>query len=443
MSKETFFGGNQRISDNTGLTFKTGGTGRHINLESSTGDIIVQTTDAGLVLPKAPLAAAYGGTGFTNPGPTGNLIQSNGAGQLIAHGGPLGTGAIAIGGGDGYWDSSPLPANGNQQVLVWTGSALVWGPYGNNPSPPSSVTTATGTYIPTVLANCQFTDAAQTNPNYASGGISPQYGTPQSGNWSSTQETVNGITLYRVQVNAYIVITDWAGSVPQLNSFTVSLPFANQFDNYYGVLIVQNGGGQLTVPIYAMSGQQYIAGFNFNTWVPSHNDWWKFSFTYYTPTNPNNPPPPVVHNRGTYLPVIYGNAPVFEQGAVGRYPNYIGNADLTNPTYGYQYGNWVSLPVTVDGILLYKVKVNVSVNITAWNGFFSNLDNIIITLPFPNHYDNEFGQVSWSNSGGQIQPFFYSNSGQSNVVATNNGEWDPGSTVYTFTLIYFTSTVPT
>lgn len=146
--------------------------------------------------------------------------------------------------------------------------------------------------------------------------------------------------------------------------------------------------------------------------------------------------------RGTYLPTIIGNGTLESSPPAGRYPNYV-SGGLTAPTYGYQYGNWVSTPVNVDGNTLYEVKVNVSISVSAWNGFFTELANVVIYLPFTNYYDNEMCLVNYSNSGGQITPRGYSNSGTNYVVGQNNAVWNPNpSDVYTISFTYFTLTPP-
>lgn len=256
--------------------------GTEIDL-SIAGTIQATVTSSGLSLPAHALPVGSGGTGFTNPGSQGNLVQSNGSGGLIVHGGPLGTGAIAIGGGDGYWDSSPLPSLAST-VLYWDGSGLVWTTIGS--------ATIHGTWTPTLLVNPAFNSGGGTlsyfdRPNYLSGGNTANYHI-QRGNWTSKAINVGGSTLYEVNVNALLVVTSYNGTTPSVTSFTISLPFANAYDDMSTLLGLQNTNGQISIPSYSMNGQSYIAGFNWNTWNPIVNtdDLWQFNMTYYTTTAP-------------------------------------------------------------------------------------------------------------------------------------------------------------
>jgi len=287
MSKETFFGGNQRISDNTGLTFKTGGAGRNINLESNTGAVILKTTDSGIVLPTAPLAASSGGTGFSQPGPKSAIVQSDGNGGLVAKGDGLSLGCIPILSTEGYWVSSPPPTDGVQQVLVWTGQALVWGPY-NTPAPPPANGPKYATFTPTVLVNATMETPVPSGryANYVSGGIAPSGYEWQFGYYTSEPVTVAGNNLYKVQLNGSFGITGWSSSPGELINVCLSLPFPNWYDNIFSVVDIRNNNGGLGAFAYANHNSNYLIAINIGTWYAQNSDSYTFDFEYYTATAP-------------------------------------------------------------------------------------------------------------------------------------------------------------
>jgi len=145
--------------------------------------------------------------------------------------------------------------------------------------------------------------------------------------------------------------------------------------------------------------------------------------------------------HGTYTPTMLGSPTLVDANPFTRYSNY-GSGGFVPNAYGFQYGEWVSESITINGTNLYKVYVNVACN-PQW-GAIGNNPRVTITLPFPSYYDNTFFNTVWQNAEGQGNAISWVNSGQTMAISDYKNTW-VASTMgdhFTFQLEYYTLTAP-